>query len=264
MIDTESIKYSGQVASIAGLSLFFFFYLMRHKIKENLFPKVSSYQYYRTMLFLSMLLYIISLIGTISWIYADYMVKNPYKSNKIIDKRDITLASIDGRLNKIKIGYIEYNAPISMKVQETSIIKLLFNCTLPANRLKNSIIRFDETIEAKLSSSGFEINSITPNKQQISEKYNTQWKWEITAKKSGKQYLHIILTSFLDNEEDKTKISRIIDTFEKSIDVEIPFFHKVSKFITDPGWQWLWAAIILPIIGFWGNTIRKKKNDKTE
>jgi hypothetical protein len=108
-------------------------------------------------------------------------------------------------------------------------------------------------MEAHLSSLGFKIEAITPKVQAVSEQSITEWKWEIEATRSGIQRLHLTLSALLNVEGEK--MPRAIQIFERTIKVWVTLPQKLYEVVAD-NWQWLWTAILIPIVGW---IIRKSK-----
>ena len=75
----------------------------------------------------------------------------------------------------------------------------------------------------------------------------TKWKWDVGAITSGSHKLYLVLNTVIT--VDGEKAPRTIRTFDHSIEVKVKFTSQVATFF-DNNWQWLWAAIIVPIAGF--------------
>jgi hypothetical protein len=90
----------------------------------------------------------------------------------------------------------------------------------------------------------------------------TERKWEIEPTRVGLQYLHLTLSAILDVAD--SSLPRTIRTFEKTIEVSevvVPWPQQLSKFIKD-NWQWLWAAIVIPVVGWGIGWLRKRRKEK--
>lgn len=105
----------------------------------------------------------------------------------------------------------------------------------------------------------FQITAITPEIQAVSKRQRTEWKWEIHPKKEGKHKLHLTLTALL--EIDGKSTPRTIRTFDKVIEVNVTATQKTSLLFKN-NWQWLWAAILVPVVG-WLWKRRKKQLTNT-
>lgn len=119
-------------------------------------------------------------------------------------------------------------------------------------------IRVSDRMEARLSGPNFAITAITPEIQAVSRNDVTEWKWEVKPSNDGRQYLHLTLSALLS--VDGTSTPRAIRTFDKVIEVEIGWHQRVGSFF-EKNWQWLWAAVLVPIVGWlWKRKIGSKPN----
>jgi len=176
--------------------------------------------------------------------------------------------AIDRILETLKLGNVAFNAPKTMNLHETAVIQLMLGLTTPIDDLKQRIeapgekegarIKVSDRMEARLSGSDFAITANTPEIQAVSRSTVTEWKWEVKPSSSGRRYLHLTLSAFLS--VDGVSVQRAIRTFDKMIEVDVRWHQRVGSFF-EKNWQWLWAAILVPIAGWlW----RRKKASKPE
>jgi len=111
-------------------------------------------------------------------------------------------------------------------------------------------------MQARLTGLNFEIIAVTPEEQAVSGLEDTKWKWEIKAKSSGLQKLHLTLSALVIVEGNNTY--KTIRTFDKEIKVQVSIGHRITKFIID-NVKWMWTPIIFPIFVWVWRKIRKKK-----
>jgi len=173
--------------------------------------------------------------------------------------------NVDKLLNEMEFGVIAFNAPTNINIDDSPQIQLLLSLASTVEALKQSIaeegekvgatIKVSDRMEARLSGYMFQITAITPEVQAISKSLETEWKWEVHPKKEGKHKLHLTLTALL--EIDGRSTPRTIRTFDKVIEVNVTATQKISLFFKN-NWQWLWAAILLPV-GGWLWKRRKKQ-----
>jgi len=166
-------------------------------------------------------------------------------------------SNVDKLLNEMEFGAIAFNAPTNINIDGSHQIQLLLSLASTVEELKQSIaeegekvgatIKVSDRMEARLSGYMFQITAITPEVQGVSKIQDTEWKWEIHPKKEGNQKLHLTLTTLL--EIDGRSTSRTIRTFDKVIEVNVTATQKISQFFKN-NWQWLWAAILLPVAGW--------------
>ena len=170
---------------------------------------------------------------------------------------------VDDFLEKMDWGNITFNSPPNMEQYDVAIIDLLLDFRKPMEELKTELkekmdthipmqvqqqrVRVLDRMEARLTGTGFEITAVTPILQAISRYETTTWKWQIKPISSGAQYLHLTLTAILTiNGKD---IERAIRTFDKRIEVNVSWSSKIGNFLSN-NWQWLWAAIFVPLLGW--------------
>jgi len=173
--------------------------------------------------------------------------------------------NVDKLLNEMEFGAIAFNAPTNINIDDSPQIQLLLSLASTVEALKQSIaeegervgatIKVSDRMEARLSGYMFQITAITPEVQAITKSQETEWKWEMHPKKEGKHKLHLTLTALL--EIDGRNTPRTIRTFDKVIEVNVTATQKISLFFKN-NWQWLWAAILLPVAG-WLWKRRKKQ-----
>jgi len=190
-----------------------------------------------------------------------------YKNGESIP-RTVTLPSItptvdklrhtvDRLLDEMEFGTIAFNAPTNINIEDSPKIQLILSLSEAIDELKQSIseegekigatIRVSDRIEARLSGYMFQITAITPEIQAVSKSQRTEWKWEIHPKEEGQHKLHLTLTALL--EIDGHSTPRAIRTFSKIIEVNVTASQKLGIFFKS-NWQWLWAAILVPVAGW--------------
>jgi hypothetical protein len=165
--------------------------------------------------------------------------------------------AIDQTIKKMEQANIAFNAPPSMRLNETAVIHLVLGFEKEIDELKQMIqgegeregarIRVTYRMKASLTGSNFSINKITPEMQLLSRSEVTEWRWEVKPTSEGRQNLHLTLTAFIEAEGKSTP--RAIRTFDRVISVEVTLRDRIGAFIED-NWQWLWAAILVPIAGW--------------
>ena len=176
------------------------------------------------------------------------------------------LRNVDKLLNKMEFGAIAFNAPGSINIEDSPQIQLILSLAETTEKLKKSIIEEGEKIgatirvsgrmEARLSDYMFQITAITPEIQAVSKGHRTEWKWEIHPKEEGQHKLHLTLTALL--EIDGHSTPRAIRTFSKLIEVDVTTTQKTGMFFKN-NWQWLWAAILVPVVGWLWKRRSKKQ-----
>ncbi|MFT7224391.1 MAG: hypothetical protein ACI82Z_001948 [Cellvibrionaceae bacterium] len=177
--------------------------------------------------------------------------------------------NVDNLLNEMEFATIAFNAPATINIDDRPQIQLILSLSETVDVIKQSIIEEGERIgatikvsnrmEAHLSGYMFQISAITPETQAVSKSQRTEWKWEIYPKEEGQHRLHLTLTALL--EIDGHSTPRAIRTFSKIIEVNVTATQKFGMFFKN-NWQWLWAAILIPVAG-WLWKRRKKQLTNT-
>ena len=167
------------------------------------------------------------------------------------------LGNVDKLLNEMEFGVIAFNSPTNINIDDSPQIQLLLSLASTVEALKQSIaeegekvgatIKVSDIMEARLSGDMFQITEIIPIVQAISKSLETKWEWKVHPKKEGKHKLHLTLTALL--EIDGRSTPRTIRTFDKVIEVNVTATQKIILFFKN-NWQWLWAAILLPVGGW--------------
>jgi hypothetical protein len=156
-----------------------------------------------------------------------------------------------------------------MQFEEPDVVELLLSPTKSIQQLQSELNRQEETESAKvqisnrmkanLSGQGFKVQALVPEEQAISSEATTQWKWEVTPVEEGSQNLYLSLSAVVTVAGRDAPI--VIQTYSKDIEVAISPGQRVSKFFGS-NWQWLWAAILVPVVTFLWQRYRKKLSKK--
>lgn len=164
---------------------------------------------------------------------------------------------LEDALGRLRPASVAFNTPTTLRLGESAEIQLLLSIREPLARLKKQIaeigevegakVRVSDDMEARLTGPGFEIEAISDPRQLVVESETTGWKWEIEATESGRHRLHLTLTAFI--EVDGERRARTVQTFERTLVIDVPWTSRVSGFVDD-NWQWLWSAILVPV-GLW-------------
>lgn len=173
-------------------------------------------------------------------------------------------------LAKMKEANIVFNTPPSMNLKEKAEIQLVLSLMKQIKELEqlivapgekeSAIIKVYNSTEARLTSTDFEINAITPEELAVEPSGVSEWRWEIKPKRTGLLSLHLTLSAVFNIEGNKTR--KVIRVFDKTIEVEVTGWQTVSTFVKQ-NWQWLWTIIVVPVAGWLLNRWRKRRNATT-
>jgi hypothetical protein len=112
-------------------------------------------------------------------------------------------------------------------------------------------------MQAHLSGPNFQVTPITPEEQPISRFDKTEWKWNVKPTSVGEQALNLALNAVVTAAGNERKMT--VRTFDHVIFVEVTAGQQVTEFFSG-NWQWLWAAIAVPIAGaVWQTKLRKSR-----
>lgn len=181
-----------------------------------------------------------------------------------------SLSSVDHFLASMDWANIAFNSPPKLNLHETAQIQLLLSLKKTIDELREEIaavgeregakVKVSNRMEARLSGPDFQITAITGEEQAVGSTDTVEWKWEIKPTASGRHNLHLTLTALFSVDGAATR--RAVRTFDKTIEVEVTVGQWASDFF-EKNWQWLWAAILLPIAG-WLWKCWKSKNGASD
>jgi hypothetical protein len=181
------------------------------------------------------------------------------------------LASIDSALKQTLSASIAYNAPQSIKLDDTVTISLLLNpsetpeglatqVTEPGQVVTNSIEVTPRMKAVLLSQSDgdFLIKEIHDSPEQvISAIETTQWSWYVTAKREGVHKLTLVIYRLVT--VDGQEYWRQVEAYKSDINVQVTFVQQLSQF----DWKWiigiLLTAILIPAFWRWMDGRKKKE-----
>lgn len=168
-----------------------------------------------------------------------------------------SVSHVDAIVNRLDYGTVVYNAPPAMTFGEARVIEVLLSPTQTATQLQQAMINAVDVqsatlqvankMEAKLTGSGFDIEALSEPLQAITSSRPTQWRFKVTPVSHGPQELHLSLLAHIDIHGDDAPL--VVETKDAIINVNITLAQRVAGFVST-NWQWLWAAVIFPIITF--------------
>jgi hypothetical protein len=177
-------------------------------------------------------------------------------------------ASIDELLARLGRANIAFNAPKELQLHESAVIQLLLSVREPIEALQRDLrgpgerigaeVRISTEMEAHLSGTGFKVESITPERQAVSQIEQTEWRWQVEPTRTGVLHLQLTLTANLD--VAGRSVPRMIRTFEQRIAVEVAWTERTKAFLAG-NWQWLWTAILIPLLA-WGYRILQRARSR--
>jgi hypothetical protein len=170
-------------------------------------------------------------------------------------------SALDEALDKLIAANIAFNNPQRMTVNHARIIEVQLSTKLSPEELKAQLteVGSKETAGLKVGDSmsvtlnggaAFQVAPAGPQVQGISRKQVTTWKWNVTPKMLGTQYLILSFDAIITlNGKDAIKNVR---TLTEAIEVEVglpetpgEWFELSKKWFENI--SWLWATLFVPI-----------------
>lgn len=187
--------------------------------------------------------------------------------------------SVDHILEELKKANIAFNAPETMKVNETVPIILLMSKALSgkdlslklSNLISDSskigktywdIVKVSTKMEAHLSGLGFIVKPITPVAQLVREEKDTRWEWSVLAEEAGLRTLYLTLNAYVEYRDEKT--TQTIQTYRKSVFVYVKPIDAIWAWI-NKNISWLTGligVIIGVVFAHWLTLMRENKKQE--
>lgn len=154
-------------------------------------------------------------------------------------KKDSINSSLDEELDNLSKGTIAFNTPQNIKYKSTSTIHLVLSPKekdIAVAKLVESSgvvvteeVQFSKFLEARLEGKNFEIEATTATRQPISLKDTTQWRWQITPLKAGKESLFLNIYAVVNIDGEKHE--RLLKTFTREMLISITFINHPVEYI---------------------------------
>ena len=166
------------------------------------------------------------------------------------------LESIDNILQSAVMGHIAYNAPTTMQLEQTVDIQLLLSPSASPEDLKKQIVEAGQITEAELLVTPLmkaELKSDNPQvfviqpfhdnaEQVVLTDASTEWRWSITAKKSGDQVL--TLTLFRQVQYNGQTYWRMLEAYKNKIHIYVSVEQRLQYF----DWKWLVGILLTTLL----------------
>jgi hypothetical protein len=198
-------------------------------------------------------------------------------------------ATVDSQYQDLKSN-IAYNAPKSMKLNDTVIVELLLNPSKPPAELITQVveeggfvtstgtpgeliggpgvimevvtsnIQITDRMKAVLKSQepdAFVIQELHDNPEHpISGINTTKWSWSVTAKEKGTKTLIIVISRLIKQDDREYWVE--VESYNANIIVEVT----MSQWLSGLDWRWFLTALPIPLFWWWLNNRRKKGDDQ--
>lgn len=188
---------------------------------------------------------------------------------------DAQFTEIDEALRQGLEGSLAYNAPESMRLDETVTVELLLNPSLSPEQLGEQITEGGEVVTATVEvtprmkaelkaqdQQAFDIQPLHDTPEQlVSGTQTTEWRWWVTAKKGGLQQLTLVVYRLVRFEGQD--YWREVETYRSDIEVKVTMLGRLKA------WDWKWllgillTAILIPAFWRWADK-RNKGKEKSD
>jgi len=169
-------------------------------------------------------------------------------------------------------GNLAFNKPKDMLLDESREFKLVVSPTLPVGRLKDLLqndseaqtreVPLSDYMEATLYGDNFTIANATQRKL-ISNSGYTEWVWDVTPTKPGKQRLRLVLNAIVTYDDGEKPLE--IETFHELIDVNVSTTQRFTAIATTISGhlQWIVPSLLIPLaLWFWNRRGKSKAEDQ--
>lgn len=179
--------------------------------------------------------------------------------------------TVDEIRDDLTRGNIAFNKPGEMFLDESKEIQLRLSPTLPVEALKKLVtgpgeiqtreVSVSDEMEATLYGDNFTITNPTQRKL-ISQNGATEWDWDVTPTKAGRQKLHLTLNAIVTYKDSEKPLE--IKTFHEFIEVNVTNTQRFYAFGTMIGshLQWIVPSLLIPLALWLWN--RRRKVSKSE
>ncbi len=168
---------------------------------------------------------------------------------------------------------IAFNAPSQMRLGEAKTIELRLSPSAEVQELTAQIresgavgqiesaeqIPTSAVMQARLTGQDFKIEARSDERQAVSRKDPTIWRWDIEPTEPGEKRLHLTLSALVKVEGESA--SRQIESFDRAIPVTVPLGQRLSGFVGN-NWQWLWTVIALPVVVWVWRTWKTRREEE--
>jgi hypothetical protein len=175
--------------------------------------------------------------------------------------------SIDDIRDKLFEGSMAFNKPDRILLETPTSINLVLSPSVHGEALIERVkgegerkavsLRVGEYMEATLYGENFTILNGTQRKL-VSQKDVTEWKWDVTPTKPGRQRLHLVLNALVNYADGEKPLE--IKTFQEFIDVEVTYGQQLSLIgaAVSSHLSWIAPGIIIPLVLWLWNRQKKK------
>jgi len=190
--------------------------------------------------------------------------------DKSVTEAPTSTGLVDRILEIMNWGNIVFNTPRTMRLNEDQLIELIMAQKLSTAELQHQLssqqdidsarVKISNRMQATLSGPEeyFAITKVTPEIQAVSAVGTTVWKWNVSARKAGRHYLHLVLSAIVEVDGNPTPI--VVITYDRYLEIKVTVFQRMLAFAAG-NWQWFWAAILVPLAAWLWKVYRSRKKN---
>jgi hypothetical protein len=177
-----------------------------------------------------------------------------------------TVGAIDDALAALEPANIAFNTPSELRLDGQKAVQLLVSREQTIEDLQEQIeaagategheIKVSDVMIASLTGLDFDIQRTSDARQPVASTGVTMWGWSIEPTEPGTRSLHLTLSALI--HVDGKEETYTVKTFDRTWTVVVPWPDRVTGFAGE-NWQWLWTAILLPLVAFVWRRLRTRQ-----
>ena len=125
-----------------------------------------------------------------------------------------------------------------------------------AGKTEGHQIKVSDVMIATLTGLDFDIERTSDARQPVASTGVTMWGWSVEPTEPGTRSLHLTISALI--KVDGKEETYTVETFDRSWTVVVPWPDRVTGFAGE-NWQWLWTAILLPLVAFVWRRLRMRQ-----
>jgi hypothetical protein len=176
----------------------------------------------------------------------------------LVPRSGSAISQVDEIVSRLEYGTVGFYTPSELPFGETFVQEVVLSPSESEAQLRSAMsnptapaefvsLQVADRMEAKLTGRGFEIEPLSEPLQAITSHRPTKWRFNVTPIRHGRQQLHLTLLAHINVAGRDAPLT--VETKDAVIDVDITVGQRLAGLVTT-NWQWLWAAVFVPAIGF--------------
>lgn len=167
-------------------------------------------------------------------------------------------------LERFPVGRVMFNPPDTMKLGIHERVEVRISQDNQVDIISNLIghgitqieeMKVSESMKVKLIGNSFKINRINEHEEQIVVPSGfTEWAWDVTPNKIGKQKLFLRIT--LGIRLPYGEVNKDLTTLERELLVNVNPIYSAKLFAINY-WKWIITSLLIPLLGWLFNAYTK-------